>query len=188
MLYFEFPFICDKIDREIKKVFRDLNLPVRIYRKSFTLRNFLSTKNIKPSCNLTSCKLKNELCYAKNCVYKLTCAKCREFYIGSTFREFYLRYNEHLKIKDSSVYNHMALCKAPLHATIIAKELDRIKLRFKEAILIDKEHPLINSRSEREELSTLFTITSVYLHLLRHELILTYYNHLAFYNVLNIRS
>ena len=155
MLYFEFPFICDKIDREIKKVFRDLNLPVRIYRKSFTLRNFLSTKNIKPSCNLTSCKLKNELCYAKYCVYKLTCTKCQEFYIGRTFREFHLRYNEHLKIKDSSVYNHMALCKTPLHATIIAKELDRIKLRFKEAILIDKEHPLINSRSEREELSTL---------------------------------
>ena len=49
----------------------------------------------------------------------------------------------------------MALCKAPLHATIIAKELDRTKLRFKEAILIDKEHPLINSHSEREELSTL---------------------------------
>ena len=37
----------------------------------------------------------------------------------------------------------------------VYKELDRIKLRFKEAILIDKEHPLINSRSEREELSTL---------------------------------
>ena len=92
------------------------------------------------------------MCYTKNCVYKITCQSCKESYIGSTIRTLHCRIKEHLTSDRSSVYSHRQQCRANFEYKIIAREKDNIKLRFKEAMLIAKQSPNINSRAEREEL------------------------------------
>ena len=154
-IYFEFPFISDAIDRQIKKVFKEVDLPVRIYRKSYTLRNALATAPKTDECTMKNCQLRNEHCLTKNCVYQLTCTRCHEFYIGSTTRPFHTRFREHLTSDNGSVSAHKMTCQANFTTRIIARDNDRVKLRFKEAILIQRRNATINSRAERDELQYL---------------------------------
>ena len=157
-IYFEFPFINDKIDHKIKTIFRQLDLPVRLFRKSNTLRQALKPKTHPSDCSLTSCKFQSRLCRIRNCVYKMECQKCLATYVGSTIREFHYRYKEHLSNQTSAIFQHRRSCNASFETTIIAKDIDPIKLRFKEAILIEKLSPSLNSRTEREEMKTLIFI------------------------------
>lgn len=154
-MYFDFPYIDDTTDRQVKKIFRDLDLPVRLYRRSHTLRNALNKTPPQDECNMKDCLLKNEQCLIKNCVYKLTCSKCHEVYIGSTFRTFHARFKEHMTSNNSSVSAHRKQCRSSFSSKIIAREHDPVKLRFKEALLIQKHNASINSRAEREELQHL---------------------------------
>jgi hypothetical protein len=156
-MYFEFPYISDAIDRQVKRVFREIDLPVRIYRKSHTLRNALKDKPPTEDCRMKTCKLKNDQCLVKNCVYQLTCTNCQEIYIGSTTRAFHTRFKEHLTSDNSSVSAHKSTCQASFVSKIIARENDPVKLRFKEALLIQSRNATINSRAEREELQHLIT-------------------------------
>ena len=156
-MYFEFPYINDTIDRQIKKVFKEIELPVRIYRKSYTLRNALKDKPTTQECRMTTCQLKNDQCLIKNCVYQLTCNRCHEIYIGSTTRTFHTRFKEHMTTDTSSVSAHKTKCQTSFTTKIIARDHDPIKLRFKEAILIQRHSASINSRAEREELQHLIT-------------------------------
>jgi hypothetical protein len=155
LLYLEFPYIDDKTDRRIKRIFRDVNLPIRLFRRSYTLRNALAKKQERHLCTIRGCTLKNDLCLQQCCVYQLTCEKCGEFYIGSTIRHFHTRLREHLTSENSSVYKHRQQCQSDFDSKIIARESDRVKLRFKEALLIHKLNATINSREEREELKSL---------------------------------
>ena len=43
--YLNFPYITDVINRKIVKCFRREGLPVRLYHKTYSLRNALSKKN-----------------------------------------------------------------------------------------------------------------------------------------------
>jgi hypothetical protein len=154
-MYFEFPYINDTIDRQIKKIFKEVDLPVRIFRKSRTLRNALSAKPTKEECRMRTCQLKNEQCLIKNCVYQLKCDKCHEVYIGSTTRAFHARFKEHMTSKTNSVSTHRSSCQSTFTTKILARENDPVKLRFKEALLINSNNATINSRAEREELQHL---------------------------------
>ena len=156
-MYFEFPYLNDTIDRQIRKVFKEIDLPVRIYRKSHTLRNALKDKPQTEACRMKTCLLKNDQCLIRNCVYQLTCTKCQAVYIGSTTRTFHTRHKEHMTSDTSSVSSHKTKCQAEFTTKIIARENDPVKLRFKEALLIQKYNATINSRAEREELQHLIT-------------------------------
>ena len=156
-MYFEFPYINDAIDQQVKKVFREIDIPVRIYRKSRTLRNALKDKPPTEDCRMKTCQLKNDHCLIRNCVYQLTCTKCHAIYIGSTTRTFHQRYKEHMTTDTSSISAHKTTCQATFTSKIIARENDPVKLRFKEALLIQRNSATINSRAEREELQHLIT-------------------------------
>ena len=156
-MYFEFPYINDTIDRQVRKIFKEIEFPVRIYRKSYTLRNALRDTPRTQECRMKNCQLNNDQCLIRNCVYQLTCSKCHEIYIGSTTRTFHTRFKEHMTVDTSSVSAHKTNCQASFTTKIIARDHDPIKLRFKEAILIQRHSASINSRAEREELQHLIT-------------------------------
>ena len=85
--YYKIPFVSDSLDDRISRVFNDLDLPVRITHPSFTLRMALNTatKNVHP-CTWKSCQNPSkDICQEKSVVYKITCNRCQEYYIGSTF-------------------------------------------------------------------------------------------------------
>ena len=149
---FEMPYINDRVDKEVRKIFREVGLPVRLYCRSYSLRNALRPTTKAKQCKIKDCKLKNTLCQAKNCVYQIKCTKCHQIYIGSTIRPFHHRFKEHLTDEKSSVHAHQQACHASFETKILARSNDPVKLRFKEAMLILQHGATINSRAEREEL------------------------------------
>ena len=77
------------------------------------------------------------------------------FYIGSTIRALHHRIKEHLTISSSSVFKHLQLCKNNTNSIsieIIGSDPDDANLRLREAMLIKKWHPSLNSREELNEL------------------------------------
>ena len=99
--------------------------------------------------------MQNRDCLAKSVVYRLTCDGCSNKYVGSTFRVLHQRVKEHLTKEGDSVHTHQQACGAPFTVKIMARETDRVALRFTEAFIIDEEAASINSRAEREELQNL---------------------------------
>ena len=88
VVYFNFPFLGDRIQTKIYKVFRDAQLPVRIYNKSQTLRGALKQKEPPGRCTMKDCPIKEErLCLQRNCVYK-------DIYIGSSVRHLHTRFHK----------------------------------------------------------------------------------------------
>ncbi len=48
----------------------------------------------------------NYTCKTENVIYLITCKKCGKQYIGETYRQFYIRMNEHLRyIRNPSQYD-----------------------------------------------------------------------------------
>ena len=70
-------------------------------------------------------------------------------------RQFHQRYKEHRTKDNSSVAAHQKICQASFTSQILVCERDPVKLRFKEALLINKHKATINSRQERDELQHL---------------------------------
>ncbi|NNK28445.1 MAG: GIY-YIG nuclease family protein [Flavobacteriaceae bacterium] len=155
--YFEFPFIDDSTDKKIRNVFRSAKLPVKIYRRSYTLRHALKKKQLSTNnCSLESCYIaNNDMCFRRNVVYELKCSACSKTYIGSTTRQLHTRIKEHHSRENSSAYKHRLHCNGNFSTVILAREPDSTKLRLKEAILIKAHNPEINSRAERDFLSSL---------------------------------
>ena len=150
--YFEFPFINDKTDNKIKRIFKEEGLPISIYRKSYTLKQALSKKD-EEICKLNNCYIRNnKICSTKNCVYEAKCIGCNEIYIGSTTRPLHIRAKEHINNKKSSIQKHKETCKNDFTFKILKKTNDAIKLRFIEAIFIKNNKPKINSKEESQEL------------------------------------
>ena len=150
--YFEFPFINDNIDRKIKRIFKEEELPISIYRKSHTLKQALS-KQIEETCTLKNCYIKNsKICTTKNCVYEAKCIGCNELYVGSTTRPLHIRAKEHINNDKSSINKQKATCGNDFSFKILKKTNDAIKLRFIEAIFIKNKQPKLNSKEESQEL------------------------------------
>ena len=151
--YFQIPFISDRIDHKIRKIFRDHDLPVRIAHRSHTLRQALQKKTEEEKCDLKNCPLNNPLCTKKNCVYKMTCVKCDQFYVGSTKRKLHIRIREHLNTDRSSVFRHRSTCNgSSFTVSILDNDISERGLRIREAILIQKMQPSINTKEECDEL------------------------------------
>ena len=86
----------------------------------------------------------------KNLYYYLISLKCHNFYIGSTIRTLHIRIKEHLKTHTSSFYKHLIKWKTNDNFSIKIKAIvcNVGNLRIKEALLIAKLQPQINSRLE----------------------------------------
>lgn len=153
--YFEMPFINDATDKKIKRIFKQNNINVRLYRKSITLRQQLR-KNTVIKCSKPNCPINTpKICHKRLCIYTATCNRCNHFYIGSTIRTLHTRATEHLSNQHSSIYQHKTSCQSTFHFKIIDTARDIVKLRFLEAIHIKNRQPQINSKDEANELSHL---------------------------------
>ena len=123
-------------------------------RKTRTLRHLLNTTATQStfSCSMSNCPLQNNsLCFRKNVVYQITCDHCQQFYIGSTCRHLHIRIKEHYTTNKSSIFQHRTQCKSTFTTKIIANDHDATNLRLREALLIKKLKPKINSRVEMEQ-------------------------------------
>ena len=99
-------------------------------------------------------------------VYKYTCAKCNFSYIGSTFRYFEKRLEEHLHISalTGKPLNGLPIWAPMAHTrncqihnsgenfSIIGKEKDKYLLRMKESLLIHQLKPELNTMIESVKL------------------------------------
>lgn len=162
--YFKFPFINDHINHKIHRVFKNLNLPVRLYNKTTSLSSILKPKienNLE--CHKTTCTIKQKnICLQKNVVYQLTCKTCNQVYIGSTIRKFHERYHEHLTRTHQPINNHLLICstnnnntsnKLPFTFKFLTHDNDILNLRIREAFHIRRQNPSLNTKKEMEELT-----------------------------------
>ena len=133
-------------------------IDVRLVRKHRTLRTVLKQKPDNGQCQLPNCAVSdNTKCFRTKVVYKIICDLCRQCYIGSTIRHLHQRVKEHLTDRRSSVGKHLQLCQSSsisksIQTEIIASDHDEANLRLREAILINRIKPTINSREEASEL------------------------------------
>ena len=151
-LYLKLPYINDKVDYTIKRIFKKEGINIRLSHRNRTIRNYLS-KHQTQECTLHDCSVnKKAICHLKNVVYRLVCSQCKKTYIGSTIRLLHTRIKEHHTNNQSSVFKHLHECQnASFTTDIIGRESDEANLRLREAILIRQHKPQINSRYEQEQ-------------------------------------
>jgi hypothetical protein len=155
-VYLKFPFLNDRVQRQVQNIFRRNDLPVRVFDKNATLRNSLQRRTQPDQCQLRNCSISDgHICHIKRCVYTMRCKVCNAIYIGSTLRALHIRVREHLTQERSSVFDHKRQCRGDFDVTITAKARDNTSLRFKEALLIKRLQPAINQKRESEELTSL---------------------------------
>ena len=113
---FHIPFISDRIDYKIRKIFRDHGMPVRSAHRSHTLRQALQKKTEEEKCDLKNSSLNNHLSTKKNCVlcvqndmYEVWSMITDQFYIGSNKRKLQTRIRENLSTDKSSVFTMSVL-------------------------------------------------------------------------------
>lgn len=154
-LYFPFPFISDKVDKQIQNVFRRENMSVRLTRRNRTLRSALKHHPSPQTCELRNCPLNDQmLCNKKKVVYKIECKNCKKFYIGSTTRPLHTRCREHATNINSSVHRHLITCNRSATfsestmTSVISTDKDCANLRLREAYFINTLKPELNDRVE----------------------------------------
>ncbi|KAK3754672.1 hypothetical protein QZH41_004531 [Actinostola sp. cb2023] len=83
--YLKIPYVSDALDFRIKNIFRKEEIPIRVAHQSYSLRQALSTQTTERGCTRENCPMPNkDHCFKKNTIYKITCTKCKEIYIGSS--------------------------------------------------------------------------------------------------------
>ena len=151
-MYLKLPYINDKVEHTITRIFKKEGINIRIAHRNRTLRTFLS-KHQTQECTLQDCPINNKKkCHLRNVVYRLTCNLCQKTYIGSTIRLLHTRIKEHHNSNQSSVFKHLHDCRnTTFDIDIIGRESDEANLRLREAILIRQHKPQINSKHELEQ-------------------------------------
>ena len=137
------PYISDRIDYWITKLLKK-GIPVRITHENTTLRQVLNTRRCNPtSCRRAECVTSNKnLCFAKNCIYRIEFTTCHLNYIGSTIRNLHDRVKKHVIRPASSIYKYFAAhhktddINDSITVTIIAGKRDPVNLRLKRHIMI----------------------------------------------------
>jgi len=84
-------------------------------------------------------------------VYKINCQDCSSFYIGKTYRHLETRMEEHLKDKESAVFQHAKNLQHQINwsdITILDSADTNQKLLIKEQLYINKFEPDLNIQSE----------------------------------------
>ena len=146
--YLNIPFVNEETEFKIKKALRTLGLKIHISHKNTKLRHALNENDRNEKCNLTNCRLNNDLCLIKGAVYRIKCTKCEATYIGSSWRPLHTRYREHMNQRASVVNVHLVRCGGRLAVEILEKDTNIQRMRIKEAILIKKEKPILNAKED----------------------------------------
>ena len=160
--YINLPYLGDAHDYQLRRIFLREGIPIRIYRRSNSLRDFLRPKRGEyQKCIWDDCPTRrNEKCFLKNVVYKLTCRPCNQSYIGSTARALHERIRYHTsRWTGSTVHHHLKICgrgRANIDVFILSHECDAINTRLAEARIIRKENPSLNERDEEGLASLIF--------------------------------
>ena len=129
-------------------------LGIQLAHFGLTLSQYLKKKNNNTVtiCTLANCPISDlYICHKTYTIYRLICLKCHNFYIGSAIRLLHIRIKEHLNTHASSFHEHWIKCKNndnnfSIKIEAIVRNVGN--LRIKEALLIAKLHPQINSRFE----------------------------------------
>ena len=147
--------MSDKLDRQIKHIFKSENINVRLVRKGNTIRQYLRKNTKEIDCKLSGCTMSDSgMCLRKNVVYEIKCSVCMSVYIGSTIRHLHTRVKEHMTNNISSVFKHLRSCNTTnISMRIIATDNDSCNLRLREALFIKKFKPQINNKEEQDAFS-----------------------------------
>ena len=145
--YLNLPYFNDATNNKIKRIFQAANLNIRIYHKTFSLRQALK-KSHKPICDINNCQIHSNICHTTYCIYSAECNLCKATYIGSTIRKLHIRWKEHISNNSSAIYKHNQSCTGTFAVSIAAKSNNTVDLRIKEGLLIRSMKPSLNSKEE----------------------------------------
>ena len=155
IFYLKVPFVNQKLNSKIIRIYQEEGFRVRISHQSTNLRQLLSKRLETNSCKMKNCVMNNKDCLKKNVVYLARCTECNSSYIGSTTRNLHQRIKEHFISTSSAIYKHSKEHRDSNQENwifkIIASEKDVVDLRLKEGLLIAREKPKLNSREEMKQ-------------------------------------
>ena len=90
----------------------------------------------------------------------MTCKPCGQRYVGSTTRPLHERLREHtVSGRGSTIHSHLIVCgggTARIRVNIIAREKDEVNTRLREAIVIKRTEPELNTREESDLVDLVF--------------------------------
>jgi hypothetical protein len=157
--YIDLPFWGDGVEHRIRKAFAREGIHIRPYRRSTTILDIVRPrqKEIR-SCTWPTCPTKETgICFRKNCVYLLTCMPCGQRYVGSTIRALHERIREHtFSGRGSMIHGHLLTCgrgTARAQVEIVAHERDEVNTRLREAIVIKRLRPQLNTQEDSDLIS-----------------------------------
>jgi hypothetical protein len=148
VFFLNIPFVSNDLEQKIRKSIKGLGVKIIISHKASHLKQVLAKPRIIEKCRMTNCQLKNNLCLVKCSVYEITCSKCHETYIGSTWRHLHIRYKEHLAQRASPIHAHNTKCDGQLVVSVLDKDNNTQRLRIKEALLIKERKPSMNRKDD----------------------------------------
>jgi hypothetical protein len=150
--YISFPFINEKINREITKISRKMKINIRCAYNNKNLASILKPKmetSTTKHCAMKNCQIKDKkLCFVKYIVYEAICLECNKIYIGSTTRCFHIRAREHMN--NGALKEHSKTCNKTMQYTfkILSRCRDELDTRISEAQHIKQKKPLLNRKEE----------------------------------------
>ena len=154
--YIDLPFLGEAAERKIRRTFQREDINIRIYRRSNTILDVVRHRQPKiRKCTWTACPTKDAAkCFVRTCVYGFTCIRCGQLYIGSMTRPLHKRIREHTtQGRDSIIDGHLTSCgggAANVKVRVIAKEKDEVNTKLREAILIKKRRPQLNTKEDND--------------------------------------
>ena len=152
--FLKLPHFSETITKEIRKAIHKEGLDIQLAHSGPSLRQHLTKKhkNVITACTLANCPIRDpNTCHKTYTIYRLTCSKCLNFYIGSTIRPLHIRIKEHIHTRASSFHKHLIKCKNRDNSFSVKIEaiIRNIgNLRIRESLLIAKLGPSINNRLE----------------------------------------
>jgi hypothetical protein len=153
VFYLSIPYVDDKTNRDIKKALNGLGHNIRLAHRSPNLNMvlnppsaFIPTRN--GQCDLKGCRVNSDLCFRSIVIYEAICLKCSGNYIGSTKKYLHTRIAEHFKQSSSQIHRHNATCKSQWSFKIRSKFQSIQSMRWGEAILIQKDKPILNKKDD----------------------------------------
>lgn len=145
--WLKFPFVSERVDRQLKKAINRSGFKIGIQRRSKTLKGSLSnpqTVQCRRDCGIIACE-------KQNTVYMFKC-ECGAEYCGSSKRSLHKRAEEHLTGSrgPTAVTEHRAHCpQADIGQFHIEdRGRDVVDTRLKEAIIIARKRPILNRADE----------------------------------------
>ena len=155
ILYMRAPYINDALDQQIKHIYAQEGLNLRIVHRANTLRQQLKPHSQLAHCTLKGCTMQNKNCMRKKVVYLMKCTICRASYVGCTIRHLHTRVKEHTSNTESAVHQHSQTHTGGTTwcTTILCTERDIVDLRISEGLFISRLKPELNNQEEMQAMA-----------------------------------